>query len=369
MAEALTSIGMKVSGRQAPPPPPPSSEAELGNDRDEEPGTTTPEALRNRNTSCPASFDLVIASDVIYSASVVEPLFETVGAFLLLPTAETDEVQQPPREGRQEGSQSGNVHRDEEEQGQPALASLPLGSSSSSAAEEAAAGRSGDDAIVVEVSAETEDSGLPPPPPPPPHTTTQGGRNDHPTHTPSRLLLEEGGSGEPRCTTTAENSRRRYFPMPTCANAAVAAPAPVFVMSQSFVYGPETEEAIARACERHGLLRKVVWDELHRGGGGGGAESLEEVSRLKSGATRNDGDEDNRADGGAGNSSGSGAIGREDGRGANSADAEGETAEERGASQENDNANHLASGGNSDDGGAEGMVQRAGTKLQLFWRA
>lgn len=33
-------------------------------------------------------------------------------------------------------------------------------------------------------------------------------------------------------------------------------------MSQSFAYDLEVERAIARACEEHGFLREVIWDEI-----------------------------------------------------------------------------------------------------------
>ncbi|CAM9999331.1 unnamed protein product [Ectocarpus sp. 12 AP-2014] len=38
---------------------------------------------------------------------------------------------------------------------------------------------------------------------------------------------------------------------------------PVFLMSQSFGYDTETEKTIERACLEQGLVREVVWDELH----------------------------------------------------------------------------------------------------------
>lgn len=38
--------------------------------------------------------------------------------------------------------------------------------------------------------------------------------------------------------------------------------APAFVMSQSFSYDRETDQALDAACSRHGLVREIVWDEL-----------------------------------------------------------------------------------------------------------
>lgn len=111
-------------------------------------------------------------------------------------------------------------------------------------------------------------------------------------------------------------------------------------------------------------MREVVWDELQGGSGGNGAEGLEEASRLKSGGEGNDVAGDHCADGGTRNSTSGDTI-RPQSRIGTVAREERE--EERGARHENDSADHLAGGG--DDGGAESVVQRAGTKLQLFWRA
>lgn len=48
----------------------------------------------------------------------------------------------------------------------------------------------------------------------------------------------------------------------TTINSRGAVGPPLFVMSQSFGYDSETESAIDRACSGRGFVREVVWDEL-----------------------------------------------------------------------------------------------------------
>ncbi|CAN0057987.1 unnamed protein product [Sphacelaria rigidula] len=86
--------------------------------------------------------------------------------------------------------------------------------------------------------------------------------------------LEAPSNANPRRTTSSGlEASSRYFSYHMSAHGPIATPAPLFVMSQSFVYEVETEEAITRACAQRGLLREVVWDELDCVAGGGSSSS------------------------------------------------------------------------------------------------
>ncbi|CBJ33517.1 conserved unknown protein [Ectocarpus siliculosus] len=167
-------------------------------------------------------FDLVIASDVIYSVSVVEPLFLTVGE-LLRPRC----CPCPSREKRGEVfCAEGAVETGAGEARPPREPAPGKGEEAVERRQAAGTGGDGSGSIVPE----EEVPVLSPPKPP----LREGGPFDDESSSAS------GGGGGGGADGT-----------------------PVFLMSQSFGYDPETEKTIERACVEQGLVREVVWDELH----------------------------------------------------------------------------------------------------------
>ncbi|CAN0347403.1 unnamed protein product, partial [Hapterophycus canaliculatus] len=162
-------------------------------------------------------FDLVIASDVIYSVSVVVPLFQTVGGLLLLskPSSFSSSAKAPVDPCR-----GGGVV------GLRAAASNPETSSRGDTDQEAVAERGG---------ARGSGGGAP---------LGQGTEAAGSPRTSSQIF--EGGR-----SSSGDGGGGRDGPG-----------APVFLMSQSFGYDAETERAIEQACVELGLVREVVWDEL-----------------------------------------------------------------------------------------------------------
>lgn len=177
------------------------------------------------------SFDLLIASDVIYSASVVKPLFDTVGGLLAGLGGER-------REGEGRGVETSKPGQ---QQQLPAvsLQRQPVG-----------------DCSVDNITRE----GLPSPLPLEhvynEHRPGCEGSNNSNISTTSRST---------RCKNAATGVAHRICNTSTCGelyDGITATAVAVFVMSQSFGYDSKTEEAIDRACAEHGLARQVVWDEL-----------------------------------------------------------------------------------------------------------
>eukprot|EP00903_Cladosiphon_okamuranus_P006055 g5970.t1 len=184
-------------------------------------------------------FDLVIASDVIYSVSVVRPLFQTVADLLHRddrPRGEETTTRQPPPNLAVAGAAAAAA---------AARRELP-------AEEEAEIETANSDPVVgkgprhgAPISGEEEpaavSSSTPPQQPPP----------QHPSQAPWRRSDEGEG--------------------------AAADGSPMFFMSQSFRYDAATERDIDRACRELGLSREVVWDELPvdaTAPGGRGAQQL-----------------------------------------------------------------------------------------------
>ncbi|CAM9313482.1 unnamed protein product, partial [Pylaiella littoralis] len=155
-----------------------------------------------------ARFDLVIASDVIYSVSVVEPLFKTVSDLLLL---------LPPCSLQSPSSPSLTERRS------PGFGSQTTVATTTTAAA-AAAEEDVDQIAAVKKS--------------------RAGRKDKNTAVP-------GGDAAAAAASP-----------PTLPSQGRTDGSPVFFMSQSFGYDAETERAIDRECLRHGLVREIVWDEL-----------------------------------------------------------------------------------------------------------
>ncbi|CAM9518575.1 unnamed protein product [Scytosiphon promiscuus] len=151
----------------------------------------------------PPFFDLVIASDAIYSVSVVEPLFQTVSG-LLRPKASSRSSSKLP--SVYVGCGNG-------------AATDPQTSSRGDKITGAETDRGG--ALSDEYSEAVD-----------PHVTTLQGLDG------GGVFLRDGGGGSG------------------------AGGSPVFLMSQSFGYDAETERAIEQACLELGLVRQVVWDEL-----------------------------------------------------------------------------------------------------------
>eukprot|EP00752_Nemacystus_decipiens_P007599 g6790.t1 len=259
-------------------------------------------------------FDLVIASDVIYSVSVVRPLFRTVDD--LLPRCDgdnprADAITSTPHPAaaaasaaaRREPSSAG-----EEEAGEPGAVAAA-----------AAAGEGHQQNGTV--SGEEQPAVMPAPP-----------RQSPPPLPPPPSLQGRGGSGEGAM--------------------GGADPSPVFLMSQSFGYDAETEREIDQACRELGLLREVVWDELPAA-----APPAPEDQGQPQAATLQEPLPPPQGDGGVGP-----AERRHDGAVLDSGSGSG------GGGGGSDS-------GSCCGGGGEGAPQlllsrqvRAGTKLQRFWR-
>lgn len=148
---------------------------------------------RCRREAGDVSFDLVIGSDVIYSSTIVEPLFSTVDS--LLSRGFT------PKQSKTVSEVAGEYRSDS---------------------------RGGYTA----------------------------GASTSPSSFPIRPCLGPDNSKVcPSGDALGESDRE---------NNAVTTmtPPPVFIMSQSFAYDVDTEEAIDFACTEHGLEREIVWDHL-----------------------------------------------------------------------------------------------------------
>ncbi|CAM9753759.1 unnamed protein product [Ectocarpus fasciculatus] len=171
-------------------------------------------------------FDLVIASDVIYSVSVVEPLFVTVGE-LLRPRCCSSSW----REERGGVCVEGAV---ETGTGEARTPREPAPGQGEEAVERQQAAGTGGDGSGGSVPQEEVPVASPPKPP-----LCKGPFDDE-----GSSASGGGGGGGGGGNSGADG-------------------APVFLMSQSFGYDAETEETIERACLEHGLVREVVWDELH----------------------------------------------------------------------------------------------------------
>lgn len=147
-----------------------------------------------------------------------------------------------------------------------------------------------------------------------------------------------------------------------CSRGGACAASPVFIMSQSFGYDPETEAAIDRACVEHGLVRHVVWDELpspqaHSGEGASAEEEKIVASQEEKTMTGCEKERDSIEKSGAED-----CI-RVEGGG----DKEANTGRVTIAS----NSDRIITGDVGDDLDSSSTSQkfRAGTKLQQFWRA
>ncbi|CAM9464339.1 unnamed protein product [Ectocarpus sp. 12 AP-2014] len=166
-------------------------------------------------------FDLVIASDVIYSVSVVEPLFLTVGE-LLRPRC----CPFSSREKRGEVCVEGAVETVAGEARPPREPEPGKGGEAVERRQAAGTGGGGSGGIVPQEEVPVLSTPKPP--------LREGGPFDDEGSSAS------GGGGGGGADGT-----------------------PVFLMSQSFGYDAETEKTIERACLEQGLVREVVWDELH----------------------------------------------------------------------------------------------------------
>ena len=263
-----------------------------------------------------AVFELLIASDVIYSVSVVAPLFHTVSSLLSRGEGPT---------GRRRSISSG----EEPKEGRAPTA-------------EWSAARCDDNGNDSTIAASAVTAGPSP---------RRGG------DIPGVDLLPDGvGSAAAAASATAAV----VFPQSDNASACIGkhstggggeAPVPVFVMSQSFGYDPETERAIGQACAEFGLLREIVWDELppaaaHVGGQVITAEAgADGFRRTCAALVAGEQDGDNVLHGGS--------------AGANSAEAEG------------GGLGGVGAGGSAAAEDVSLLVSqrwRKGTKMQRFWR-
>lgn len=314
LADALASIGKAASGRRRSR----NGEMTRGRGGDVESSHSESEAV---DSSCAVSFDLLIASDVIYSVSVVEPLFETVGA--LLAGGGGVNGQQGGIESGEHVNQAAGEEQGPQQPQQSLQASLPLK----------------DDCAAT--------------------LTTSAAAGSTPTPSRTAPRLEAPSTANSRCTTpSGTEASSRYFSTHMSAHGPTATPAPLFVMSQSFLYEAETEEAITRACERRGLLREVVWDELHSAEGGGGSSSSSRGDDCA------DSSEVLREGGSKGHTGDADNSDVSYSRGSCRVEADGACAE-----GEREDEHRLGHAGGVDGEGSQGeAVRRAGTKLQLFWR-
>ncbi|CAM9239652.1 unnamed protein product, partial [Ascophyllum nodosum] len=176
------------------------------------------DARRGQHPAEDVCFDLVIASDVVYSATVVGPLFITVAGLLSRRSATGG----PSLAGTSAGWGAKGGDREPECSGRTLV-----GSGACDAAE----------AVVRSLSGRLGKS-----------------KND-----PTRAAAASCHSEE-AATDDAAAGACHSSGVP---NKRETTTAPVFVMCQSFGYDCETEEAIDVACSEHGLEREVVWDDLH----------------------------------------------------------------------------------------------------------
>lgn len=254
------------------------------------------------------SFDLVIASDAIYSASVVKPLFYTVNELL-------------SRRGR---------HRVERK----SIEKAAVGGGCTSAGEQpapvgCAAGGGPVAASVVPPQGSVSGGGV--------SSSCRAGTTPSMTSAGNTNFRAQGFRSD-GTDATACSSGRTSSNISSSSNSGGSGAGrggdndvsrPVFVMCQSFGYDSKTESAIERACLAHGMVREVLWDELAPAQTHDGEDVAAE--RLVRGVCGY-------------------------GRGGNG--AEGKTDRDRARDPATTESGSLLSG-----------QRRAGTKLQHFWRA
>lgn len=310
-----------------------------------------------------ARFELLIASDVIYSVSVVAPLFHTVSGLLsrgdgptglrksLSSGEEPQEEQAPMAEcSAAAGCDSDNdsaiaasvpaVKLYSPRAGDiPGVDSLPDSGGSAAAAAAATA------AVVIPNSVNA--------------ATTVDGFRSHPHRTNNSASCSssrnsERSSGEPSCGGERGSGERR-------GSGGGGVPVPVFIMSQSFGYEPETERAIDQACAEFSLVREVIWDELPPAaahvGGQGVAAAAEADSTPRSSSALVDGERNGDDLLHRGNREGGSA--EVEGGGLGGVGVEGVGAEGVGAG---------GSAAAADVSLLVSQLWRKGTKMQRFWR-
>lgn len=251
-----------ISDQHKPPSPPPSPDAlsdlthSLSAATDKSHQASLREALASISPPLSSNaaageitrnvgFHLVIASDVVYSLCVVKPLFDAVHGLL-----SDGDGKGGWREGgrRKQADHGCSAPGAVEQQRQQQPCSLIVGGGAGG----------GDGAVPAEVTVAPRPEGAAGAGFPPPSDGASTNNTDTGRAATAGLCITPGGTGcedvNGRCGNSSSSSSATNNDGAVCP--------PVFVMSQSFGYDSETESAIDHACSQRGLIREVVWDEL-----------------------------------------------------------------------------------------------------------